>query len=191
MSRQVSSYPHRLTRRYLAAAAQMETLREQSLRGFSAAVNDDDEVRGLFEKHARESSRQAGLVLSRLREYGGEAESDFPSQQSSTSGFSSAAPSFQPSASTEERLVHDLMSSYSAEMGLCGVYELLRGASELEADTATASLAVQLQAEHRDSAQEFFHMLPSRSKIAFNMLTVSEVDPSVETKVGDDRLVGR
>jgi len=187
MQRPASSYPHQLTGQYLLAAVRMEGICGDRLREFSAAVNDDDEVRGLFEKQARERSRQSELVLSRLKEWGGERDG---SEEDLSSIFTLAPALFQPGDATEERLVQNLMVGYAAERGLCGLYELLRAASQLESDPETTNLATKLLAEHENSAQELYHMLPSRSKIAFNMLTVSEVDPSVETKMADDRLVG-
>ncbi len=163
----------------------MEGACEQRLREFSAGVDDDDEVRGLFEKQASERLRQAGLVISRLQDWGGA-----PDRSEVSSTLSPTPKVFQRGDALEERLVQNLMISYAAERGLCGLYELLAAASEFESDVATMNLAVQLRGEHENSAQELYHMLPSRTKIAFNMLTVSEVDPSVETKLADDRLVG-
>jgi hypothetical protein len=182
-----ASYRYQLTNRYLAAAARMEDVCGERLREFSSAVNDDDEVRGLFGKQAEDGLRRVEVVLTRLKERGGEPERQ---EEGLSSVFTLAPALFQPGDATEERLVQNLMVGYAAERGLCGLYELVGAASQLESDSDTTKLAAQLQAEHENSARELFHLLPSRSKIAFNMLTVSEVDPSVETKMADDRLVG-
>jgi hypothetical protein len=52
---------------------------------------------------------------------------------------------------------------------------------------ATEELARESQEQERTTAERVWKFLPSRSKIAFNMLNLQEVDPSVETRAIENR----
>jgi hypothetical protein len=50
-------------------------------------------------------------------------------------------------------------------------------------------LAREIQDEERGTAEKLWSFIPSRAKIAFNLLTAGEMDPSVDTKMADDRVI--
>jgi rubrerythrin len=89
----------------------------------------------------------------------------------------------------EERLVQNLLTAFTAAKSECAMYEVLANVARTDGDSATEALAREIQAEEQRAAEKFFHFLPTRSKIAFNMLTANEIDPSVETKAPDNRLI--
>jgi len=64
----------------------------------------------------------------------------------------------------------------------------LESAALAARDEQTAESAARLAAEEQTAADRFWHFLPSRSKIAYNVLTAGEIDPAVETRAPDDRL---
>ncbi len=90
----------------------------------------------------------------------------------------------------EEEILQSLLAAYVGETGGVAMYESLAEVARSAADSQTENLTRQIQTEKRRAAERIWRLLPSRSKIAFNMLTVSEIDPAVETKMADDRIVG-
>jgi ferritin-like metal-binding protein YciE len=84
----------------------------------------------------------------------------------------------------EEQLVQNLITAYCVETGECAMYEALAVSARTAGDSETEALAREIQAEEVRAAEKIFRFLPSRSKIAFNVLTAGELDPAVETKVG-------
>jgi ferritin-like metal-binding protein YciE len=69
------------------------------------------------------------------------------------------------------------------------MYEALAAAAEAAGDNATEALAREIQAEEKQTANKIWRFIASRAKIAFNLLTVAETDPSVNTKTQDNRLL--
>jgi len=65
------------------------------------------------------------------------------------------------------------------------MYEALAHVAREAGDALTEALAREIQEQEQRAAEKIFHFLPSRSKIAFNVLTADEVDdPAVATKAG-------
>jgi len=89
----------------------------------------------------------------------------------------------------EERTLQNLIVAFTTKKAESAMYEALAATAEAAGDAATARLARGSQKEEAAAAEQLWHFLPSRSKIAYNMLTVTEVDPSVETKAATNRVV--
>jgi len=88
----------------------------------------------------------------------------------------------------EERITRNLINGFSLSKSACAMYRALQSAAGVAGDEQTAELASRLAAEEEIAAEQFWHFLPSRSKIAYNLLTAGEIDPAVETRTPDDRL---
>lgn len=172
-------------RRYLADAIAAEKGFESQLRSF-AEDGDDDEVQGLFAEHARQTATQIQRLSTRLESLGGAASR---TKNLVAQLFTIAPRAAQFGHLPEERTAQDLMVGYSVEMSECAMYESLRIAAESAGDSQTASLAREIGAEEFATAQRLWHLIPSRAKIAYNMATAGEVDPAIETRTADDRLV--
>ena len=153
---------------------------EERLREF-ATEGDDEEVQLTFADHADETHLHLDRLRGRLAELG----STESSEKSALSRILGLAPRLaEASATPEERLVQNLITAFCVETGECAMYEALASAARACGDRITEDLARNIQAEERRAAEKIFHFLPSRSKIAFNVLTAGEIDPAVETKVG-------
>ncbi len=172
-------------RHYLGDLITAEKAFEEQLRQFSRS-GDDDEVKFALASHADETQRQHERLATRRTEIGGQA----------TSGKSGVAPTLNfvlevanAGEIVEEKTLQTLLVAYTVEAGEFAMYEALATLARAAGDADTEQLAKQIQAEERDAAEKLWRLLPSRSKIAFNMLTVSEIDPAVETKMADDRII--
>lgn len=157
-----------------------ERLRELSKSG------DDNEVQSVLAGHADETRLQRQRLAIRSAQISDRV-------LSGSSGFASIL-SFIPQIPhaieiVEEQTLRSLLVAYTVEAGQLAMYETLATLARAAGDLDTEELARQIQTEERDAAAKIWHFLPSRSKIAFNMLTVAEIDPSVETKMADDRII--
>jgi ferritin-like metal-binding protein YciE len=167
-----------LIRGYLADAIAAEKAFEAQLRGF-ADQGDDDDVKAVFAAHADETRSQCERLTARLRDLGGDA-SALKDATGHAFGVGATAP--QIGHIQEERTVQNLILAYTVETSEYAMYEVLGLLARQAGDDVTARLATEIQAEEMRTAQKVFHFLPTRSIIAYNMLTVSEVDTSVATK---------
>jgi ferritin-like metal-binding protein YciE len=166
--------------RYLEDAIAAEKAFEDQLRSF-ANEGDDEEVQFLFADHADETRAQRERLKAHLASLGaGEEEG-----RTALPSLLDFAPKFAQAGHTmEERLVQNLVAAFSIESGESAMYEALAHVARAAGDRVTELLAREMQEEERRAAEKLFHFLPTRSKIAFNVLTAEEIDPSVETKVG-------
>jgi len=174
-----------VVRRYLQDAIAAETGFESQLRSF-AHEGDDFEVQALFFGHAAETSRQVERLTARLQELGG---SPAGAKSPLAHLFSSAPKIAQATHKPEERIVQNLIMAFCVENGERAMYEALATTARIAGDGATERLALEIAAEETTTAEKIWHFLPSRSKIAFNVLTAGEIDPSVDTRTVDDRIV--
>ena len=165
---------------YLVDAIAAEKAFEERLRSF-AQEGDDDEVQLTFAEHAEATRLQIDRLAKRLAGLGEEKSS----AKSGLASFLALAPAIaQAGHIVEERLVQNLITAFCVETGECAMYEALALVAHAAGDHVTEGLAREIQAEEQRTADKIFHFLPSRSKIAFNVLTADEIDPAVETKVG-------
>ncbi|HEX4772500.1 MAG TPA: ferritin-like domain-containing protein [Bryobacteraceae bacterium] len=162
---------------YLEDALAAEKGAEAQLRAF-AAEGDDDDVKQSFAAHAEESQVQSQHLAKRLEELGGDP-------QVSARNLASPPPVLPMALAAEERMVQNLLAAYTEEATECAMYQVLIDIARGAGDEATVDLARIIQAEAHRAADKFWSFIPSRSIIAYNILTIGEIDPSVETKVGE------
>lgn len=167
-------------RRYLRDAIAAERAFEDQLRSF-ANDGDDEEVQLFFAEHADETRAHSDRLRERLVSLGADAEEG----RTVLASLLDFAPKFAQAGHTvEERLVQNLIAAFCVESGEGAMYEALADVAHAAGDEVTEALARAMQEQERLAAEKIFHFLPSRSKIAFNVLTADEIDPAVETKVG-------
>jgi ferritin-like metal-binding protein YciE len=174
-----------LVRRYLQDAIAAEKSFEAQFRSFSAE-GDDSEVSAAFGRHAQETRSHHERLTTRLEELGGN-----PSLAKGLLAqvFALAPRSAQVPHREEERIAQNLIAAFSIEAGECAMYEALACIANRAGDSTTESLARQIQAEEKQMASIVWRFIPSRAKIAFNVVTAGEVDPAVETRAGENRLL--
>jgi ferritin-like metal-binding protein YciE len=167
-----------LIRGYLSDAIASEKAVEAQLRSF-AQDGDDDEVKALFAAHAQETRSQYERLTNRVRELGG----DVPDVKEPTGrGLGLGPAAAHIGHIQEERTVQNTIVAYTVEASEYAMYEVLSLLAHTAGDDITARLATEIQAEEMRTAQKLFHFLQTRSIIAYNMLTVTEVDTSIATK---------
>ena len=171
--------------RYLQDAIAAESSFETQLSAFSRE-GDDDEVQAVFAIHARETQAQAQRLTARLKELDG-APSTAKSLLAHIFGMSPKAA--QLTHTPDERLAQNLVMAYAVEMSECAMYEALACVARAAGDPQTERLAREIQDEERRTAEKVWAFIPSRTKIAFNLLTAGEMDPAVETRMADDRVL--
>jgi ferritin-like metal-binding protein YciE len=167
-------------RKYLQDAIAAEAAFEERLSRF-ANEGDDQDVQFAFAQHADETRRQRDRLADRLAALGSE-----PSKGEGAFAWLLDLPASLPQMgrNPEGRLLQNLITTFCIETGECALYEALATIARSAGDEITERLAREIQAEDQRAAETIFHFLPTRSKIAFNVLTADEVDPAVETKVG-------
>lgn len=171
-------------RRYLENAIAAEEAFETQLREF-AAHRDDDEVQSAFAAQAGQTRRQHERLSARLQQLGGGTAS----KVKSILAHLFAPQAVQATHAPEERTVQNLITAFAVESGECAMYEAFATIAAAAGDPATEALAREIQAEERAAADQIAAFIPSRSKIALNMLTVSETDPAVETRAPANRVL--
>ena len=172
-------------RRYLLEAVAAESSFESHLRVFSEE-GDDEEVRAVFAQHADETRRQSEQLSSRLEQLG---DSSSSARSVFAELFSLTPKLVQSPNLQEERTAQNLIIGFAVETSECAMYEALAVVAKSAGDTATESLAREIQAQERQTAEKIWRFIPSRVKIAFTMLTAGEIDPSVETRAMLNRIV--
>ncbi|MBV9611071.1 MAG: DUF892 family protein [Acidobacteriaceae bacterium] len=172
-------------RRYLqdaiaAAASSEKWLREVSQEG------DDDEVRSLFALHATEAQRQREQLSARVAQLGGASSGG---QDLLALLFATLPNTAQRAHRQEERTAHNLCVAFSVAHAACAIYQALASVAHAAANDLTEDLARQFEQQERQNAAKIWRFIPSRAKVAFNMLTPQEIDPAIETKAADDRIL--
>lgn len=170
--------------RYLEDAVAAENNFESQLQHFSRD-GDDPEVQSAFADFAVGASRNAKQLSTRLAALGGS-----PSQGKNViaSLLSRVPKASQINHTPEERITQNLIMAFSLAKSECAMYRVLGAAAHIAGDEQTSGLAQECVISQEEVAEKLWRFLPSRSKIAFNVLTAGEVDPSVETRAPDDRL---
>lgn len=174
-----------LIRRYLDDAIAAEKSFETQLRGF-AQEGDDAEVQAVFQRHAEETRVQYERLTARLEALGGTSST----AKSVLAHLLSLSPrAAQAGHTQEERLAQNLITAFAVEKSECAMYEALANVAAAAGDVSTEALAREIQAQESETADKMWRFIPTRSKIAFNMLTAGEIDPAIETKAPDDRVI--
>ncbi len=175
-----------LIRRYLDDAIAAEKSAERQLRGF-AEEGDDEEVQAVFQAHAEETRAQYERLSERLEALGGTSST---SKSMLAQVLSLAPQAAQAGHTQEERLAQNLIAAFAVEKSQCAMYEALANIAAAAGDASTEHLARDIQAQDSQTADRIWRFIPTRSKIAYNMLTAGEIDPAIETKAPDDRVIG-
>lgn len=171
--------------RYLEDAIASEKAVRSQLSSFGND-GDDVEVQQTFAAGARACAAYEAALSHKLENLGGSPST----LKSVLSQVLSGSPrTLQVTHTQEERLVQNLISGYTLLMGQSGMYQALATASALANQADLSQSANSLVNEKADLAQKLWSFIPSRAKIAFNVLTAGEVDPSVETRTQDLRLL--
>jgi len=171
-----------IIRRYLDDAIAAEKSFESQLRAF-ADEGDDAEVQGLFAQHADETQLQHERLTARLEELGGRPST---SKSALARVFAFAPRMMHVAQQPDERVAQNLIVAFSVENSECAMYEALIAVARYARDTATEVLARDMQAQEKAAADKVWRFIPSRAKIAYNVLTAGELDPAVETHVHDN-----
>ncbi len=154
-------------KRYLEDAIAAERSFETQLEGFSKE-GDDQIAQSLFRQHAIETKRQHERLTARLETLGG-SPSGAKSLLAHIFGVSPKAASL--GHEKEERTTQDLMMAFAVENSELAMYEALATVAEAAGDTITASLAREIQAEERATAEKVWKLLPSAAEESFRRIT--------------------
>lgn len=172
-------------RRYLQDAIAAASSFENQLRSFSSE-GDDEEVRALFSLHAGQAHLQYKQLTDRLEQLGGGVST---AKDLLAHLFSTLPKLARHTQRAEERTAQDLVTAFALAQGGCGIYQALATVAQAAGDSTTETLAREFEAQQRELAGKIWRFIPSRAKIAFNMLTPQEIDPAIETKAADDRIL--
>ena len=154
-------------KRYLEDAIAAERSFETQLEGFSKE-GDDQIAQSLFRQHAIETKRQHERLTARLETLGG-SPSGAKSLLAHIFGVSPKAASL--GHEKEERTTQDLMMAFAVENSELAMYEALATVAEAAGDTITASLAREIQAEEKATAEKVWKLLPSAAEESFRRIT--------------------
>lgn len=173
-------------KRYLEDAVTTERNAETQLRAF-AGEGSDEEVQGAFAAHAGMTHSQLERLTARLNSLGSSSPSAAKTFLAHL--FALTPRTEQIGHQQEERTMQNLVAAYTAAQSESALYEALQAAAEAAGDEDTQQLAQNLQAEEQDAAAHFWGFLRSRTKIAFNLLTIAEVDPVLNPRASQSRVV--
>ena len=154
-------------KRYLVDAIAAERSFETQLEGF-AKEGDNSAAHSLFQQHAMETRRQYERLTARLEALGG--------SPSTAKSFLAHVFGMTPKAASlgheqEERVTQNLIAAFAVENSEIAMYESLINSAEAAGDTQTASLAREIQAEEKATAEKVFRLIPSAAQDAFRRVT--------------------
>jgi ferritin-like metal-binding protein YciE len=154
-------------KRYLVDAIAAERSFETQLEGF-AKEGDNAAAKSLFQQHALETKRQYERLTARLEALGG--------SPSTAKSFLAHVFGMAPKAASlgheqEERVTQNLIAAFAVENSEVAMYESLINSAEAAGDSQTASLAREIQAEERATAEKVFKLIPSAAQTAFQRIT--------------------
>jgi ferritin-like metal-binding protein YciE len=156
-----------IIKQYLEDAIAAEKSFETQLEGF-AKEGDNPEVKSAFQQHAVETRNQYERLTARLEALGGSpsAVKSFMAHM-----FNMAPQSAKLGHEEEERTTQNLMMAFAVESSECAMYEALATVAEAAGDTQTASLARDIQAQEKATADKVWRMLPIAALTAFQRLS--------------------
>ncbi len=169
---------------YLADSISAERSLETQFRGCSKD-GDDAEVQNYFGTSAELAGAHVQTLEARLAALNG---TEHRGNHLVAEMLAMAPKVAQIGHISEERITQNLIKGFSLSRSGCAMYLALQSAARAAGDEQTAELARRLASEQETAAEHFWRFLPSRSKIAFNVLTAGEVDPAIETRAPDDRV---
>jgi ferritin-like metal-binding protein YciE len=170
-----------LLRSYLEDAIAAEKAFASRLREFSLE-GDDDDVKAAFAAAAEQAAVHSGQLTERLQSAGAAPST---AKTIVANLFGSMLRPAHTAHVQEEGTVQNLVMAYTFAASACAMYESLGAVAHASGDSETSSRAREIQTYASTLAEKLFHFIPTRSIIAYNMLTLDEVDPAVQTKVGE------
>ncbi len=135
-------------------------------------------MQSLFRQHAAETRLQYERLTARLSALGG-SPSTAKSLLAHVFGLSPKAA--QLGHEKEERTTQNLMMAYAVENSEMAMYESLATVAEAAGDTETASLARQIQAQEKETAEKIWRVLPGCAEQAFLRVTGDTGFPGTRT----------
>jgi hypothetical protein len=155
------------------------------LESFAKQSGDDDEVRDAFASHAHQALSSIHLLDGRLQQLPGGVSM----QNESVTDLLAHASKLARTRVPEEEIVQNLILAYGLQSGIIALCEALVVSSQSSPDDTSIGLARELQAQHLRASEEVWRFISSRSKIAYNVLTAGEIDPSIDTRTVENRLI--
>jgi ferritin-like metal-binding protein YciE len=166
-------------KRYLEDAIAAEQSFESQLEGFSKE-GDNPAAQSAFAQHARETRLQHQRLTARLEALGGSASS---AKSFLAHVFGFAPKTAQIGHEKEERTTQNLMIAFAVENSEMAMYEALATVAEAAGDVTTATLAREIQAEEKATAEKVWKLLPTAATDAFFRVTNGTSDPTMRTPV--------
>lgn len=155
-----------IIKRYLQDAIAAENTFESQLRGMAKEGNDP-RAHALFQQHAEETKSQIDRLTARLRDLG---ESPSTMKSFMAHMFAFAPKSAQLGHDEAERVSQNLMMGYAVEHSEIAMYEALATTAQAAGDQTTATLAREIQAEEKRTAEKIWNMIPTASTDALSKL---------------------
>jgi ferritin-like metal-binding protein YciE len=154
---------------YLEDAIAAEKSFETQLTGFAKEATYEP-AKSAFALHADETREQYERLTARLKALGGS-----PSLLKSTLAhlFNMAPKTAQLGHQDAERTTQDLIMAYSVENAEMAMYESLILAAETANDNQTATLAREIQAQEKETAEKVWKMIGPCASQAFLQVRVS------------------
>ncbi|MGA8025794.1 MAG: DUF892 family protein [Bryobacteraceae bacterium] len=154
-------------KRYLEDAIASEKSLEAQLEGF-ATEGDNQAAEAAFRRHAAETRNHWEQLTARLEALGGSVSGvkNFLAEV-----FGLSPKTAQVSHENEDRATQNLIIAFALENNQIAVYELLATMAESAGDSETESLARQIQAEEKRSAENIWTLIPAAAVQAFERVT--------------------
>jgi ferritin-like metal-binding protein YciE len=162
--------PVEVIQRYLEDAIAAEQNFENQLRAF-AKESTYENARALFEQHAEVTRTQHERLSARLTALGGKP-SGLKSFMANMFGF--APKTAQMGHSEAEKTTQDLIMAYAVENSEVAMYEALAVAASAAGDTATESLAREIQREEQQTARMVWDLIDPIARDSFLRVTSGE-----------------
>ena len=147
---------------YLEDAIAAEKSFETQLHGFSDQAKDSA-VKQLFQQHAEETKEQYVQLSARLKQLGGSAST----LKSMLAHIFNFAPKIAQMGHDEyERQTQNLMMAFSVENAEVAMYESLAEVCRIAGDAETEALALKIQKQERDTADNVWKQIAPAAKRA-------------------------
>jgi ferritin-like metal-binding protein YciE len=151
-------------KRYLEDAIAAEKSFETQLQGM-AKEGDDPAAQAAFHHHALETKTQYERLTARLEALGGSTST---AKSILAHIFGLSPKTAQIGHEKEERTTQNLMIAFAVENSEIAMYESLIAVAEAAGDTETATLARQIQAQEKATAEKVWGLIPNAAVTAFH-----------------------
>src|ERR1700685_1481563 len=148
---------------YLDDAIAAEKSFEAQLQGFAKEA-EDPAAQALFHQHALETRSQYEKLTARLEALGGSTST---AKSIWAHIFGLGSKTAQVEQEKQERTTQDLTIAYAIENSEVAMYESLIAMSEAAGDFETGTLAREIQAQEKDTADKIWNLIPSAALHAY------------------------